>query len=71
MTLSAVCFALGYGTGLAAFVWMARRRKMATEGVWTLAWTGLIGGLVGANLGQCWAAGRQGKQCWAESRAAI
>ena len=52
MTLSSACYALGYGTGLAAFVWMARRRKLATEGIWTLAWTGLIGGLVGANLGQ-------------------
>lgn len=61
MTLSAVCYALGYAAGLAAFLWMARRRKLATEGIWTVMWVGLIGGLVGANLGQWIGGGTAGK----------
>lgn len=56
MTLSTGCYALGYLTGLAAFVWMARRRRLATTGIMAVMGAGLIGGLVGANLTQ-WAFG--------------
>ncbi len=54
MTLSAGCYALGYLTGLAAFAWMARRRRLATAGIMAVMGAGLFGGLVGANLTQ-WA----------------
>lgn len=56
LTTSAACYALGYLTGLAAFVWMARRRKLATAGIMAVMGAGLLGGLVGANLAQ-WAFG--------------
>ena len=52
MTLSSFCYLLGYGTGLAAFAWLARRRGLATSGIMAVAGAGLIGGLLGANLGQ-------------------
>ncbi len=52
MTLSSVCYLLGYLSGLAAFAWLARRRGLATEGIMAVAGAGLIGGLLGANLGQ-------------------
>jgi len=61
LTLSAGCYLLGYATGLAAFVWMARRRKMATSGIMALMGAGLIGGLVGANLAQWMFGGVAGK----------
>ena len=56
MTLSAGCYALGYLTGLAAFVFMARRRNLATAGMMAVMGAGLLGGLVGANLVQWTAA---------------
>lgn len=52
MTLSAGYYALGYLTGLAAFVLMARRRNLATAGIMAVMAAGLIGGLAGANLAQ-------------------
>ena len=52
MTLSSFCYLLGYLTGLAAFAWLARRRGLATSGIMAVAGAGLIGGLLGANLGQ-------------------
>src|SRR5579871_557000 len=52
MVLSAVCYALGYLAGVGAFLWMARRRGLLTEGVLTLLAVGLVGGLVCANLAQ-------------------
>lgn len=61
MTLSADCYALGYLTGLLAFVLMARRRNMATAGIMALMGAGLIGGLVGANLAQWIVGGTEGK----------
>ena len=61
MTLSAGCYALGYLTGLVAFVLMARRRNMATAGIMALMGAGLIGGLVGANLAQWVIGGTEGK----------
>lgn len=60
-TLSALCYALGYGTGLLAFVWMAQRRRLATPGIMALLGAGLIGGLVAANLVQWVVGGTAGK----------
>ena len=59
--LSPLCYALGYGTGLAAFYAMARRRGIATSGVMALMGAGLIGGLAGANLTQWLFGGAAGK----------
>ncbi len=61
MTLSARCYGLGYLTGLAAFAWMARRRKLATAGMMAVMGAGLLGGLVGANLAQWLFGGAAGK----------
>ena len=61
MTLSAGCYAAGYLTGLAAFAWMARRRGMATEGIFALLVAGIVGGLVCANLAQWLTTGTAGK----------
>ena len=61
MTLSAGCYALGYLTGLAAFVLMARRRNLATAGIMAIMGAGLLGGLVGANLAQWVFGGVAGK----------
>jgi len=58
-TLSSLCYALGYLTGLAAFVIMAYRRRLATSGLMAILGAGLIGGLVGANLAQ-WIFGSEG-----------
>jgi phosphatidylglycerol:prolipoprotein diacylglycerol transferase len=52
ITLSSVCYALGYLAGLGAFVWLARRRGLATEGVMALLFAALVGGLAFANLTQ-------------------
>ena len=41
MILSATCYALGYVAGLAAFGYMARRRGIATGGIWLLMSAGL------------------------------
>jgi len=59
--LSATCYALGYIAGLAAFGYMARRRGIATAGVWMLMSAGLLGGLAGANLTQMIVTGSPGK----------
>jgi phosphatidylglycerol:prolipoprotein diacylglycerol transferase len=61
MTLSAGCYLAGYLTGLGAFWLMARQRKLATQGVFTLLAAGLVGGLVFANLAQWIFAGTAGK----------
>lgn len=58
---SAICYALGYLAGLAAFGYMARRRGIATAGVWMLMSAGLVGGLAGANLTQLIVTGSPGK----------
>lgn len=55
------CYAAGYLTGLAAFVWMARRRGMATEGIFLLLAAALVGGLLCANLAQRVFMGEAGK----------
>lgn len=61
MTLSAGCYAAGYLTGLAAFAWMARRRGLATEGIFALLVAGIIGGLLCANVAQWLTTGTAGK----------
>lgn len=61
LTLSAVCYAAGYLTGLAAFLWMAWRRRLATGGILLVALAGLFGGLIGANLTQWLVTGSAGK----------
>jgi len=61
MLLSALCYGLGYLAALAAFGYMARRRGIATTGVWTLMGAGLIGGLAGANITQLIVTGSPGK----------
>ncbi len=49
---SGILYALGYIAGLLVFGYVAKRRGLATEGIWALMLAGLIGGLVGANLVQ-------------------
>lgn len=61
ITLSAVCYALGYLTGVLAFAWMARRRGFASRAIWLVMQAGLLGGLVGANVTQWLLGGTAGK----------
>lgn len=61
MTLSAICYGAGYLTGLVAFLGMAYRRRLATQGVLLLLLAGPIGGLASANLAQRLVAGSEGK----------
>ncbi len=61
MTLSAISYAAGYTTGLLAFLWMARTRKLMTEGVIILMFAGLLGGLAFAGLTQRIIGGTAGK----------
>jgi len=42
--LSPAMYLLGYGTGVAAFAWLAKRRGLSTTGVWSVAVVGLVGG---------------------------
>jgi phosphatidylglycerol:prolipoprotein diacylglycerol transferase len=59
--LAAGFYAAGYILGIAAFVWMARRRGLATEGILLAMMAGLIGGLICANLAQRAVTGAAGK----------
>jgi phosphatidylglycerol:prolipoprotein diacylglycerol transferase len=59
--LAAPVYALAYGAALLVFRWMARRRGLATAGMWLLMQAGLFGGLIGANLIQLFATGSPGK----------
>jgi phosphatidylglycerol---prolipoprotein diacylglyceryl transferase len=52
LTASSVCYALAYLSGILAFYLFARHRKLATEGIAYVAMWDLVGGLIGANLGQ-------------------
>lgn len=61
MTLSEGFYAAGYGVGVLAFLGMAWRRRLLTDGVLGLMAVGLIGGLVFANLAQRWIGGTAGK----------
>jgi phosphatidylglycerol:prolipoprotein diacylglycerol transferase len=58
---SALCYALGYLTGAGAFWAMARRRRLATQGIAILMGAGLVGGLIGANAVQQLIAREPGK----------
>jgi phosphatidylglycerol---prolipoprotein diacylglyceryl transferase len=61
LTLSAVWYALGYGMGLLVFAWMARRRGFSPDDLLGILGSGLIGGLVGANLTHFLFTGTPGK----------
>src|SRR5713226_7126471 len=61
LMVSAILYGAGYLTGLAAFLLMARKRRLLTWGVLSLLGVGLIGGLVCANLIQWLASGNAGK----------
>ncbi len=58
---AAPLYAAGYITGIATFYWIARRRGLATFGIFCIAIFGLIGGLLGATLGQYLTTGQAGK----------
>jgi phosphatidylglycerol---prolipoprotein diacylglyceryl transferase len=58
--LPAGLYALGYLTGIATFIWMARKRGLATQGMLAVMGAGLLGGLLAANLVQL-ATGSPGK----------
>lgn len=60
-SLSALFYAAGYLTGLGAYVALARRRAMATSGIFAVLGAGLLGGLIGANAAQWFATGSGGK----------
>ena len=59
--LAAPVYALAYVAAILVFWWMARRRGLDTPGIRLLMCTGLIGGLIGANLAQFVFAGGSGK----------
>ena len=59
--LAAPLYALAYLCAIAVFGWMAKRRGLATSGMWLLMQAGLIGGLIGANAVQLVATGLPGK----------
>jgi phosphatidylglycerol:prolipoprotein diacylglycerol transferase len=58
---AAVAYAGAYATGLALFAMMAKRRGIATAGIWIIMQAGLIGGLAFAGLAQLPFAGAPGK----------
>jgi len=59
--VAAPVYAAGYLAAILAFGWIAKRRGLATDGIWLLLQAGLIGGLVGANLVQFLVVGVPGK----------
>src|ERR1700683_3174832 len=61
VTLSAACYAAGYLTGAIAFLLMARRRRLLTDGVMMLMVVGLVGGLASDNIAQRIVGGAAGK----------
>jgi phosphatidylglycerol:prolipoprotein diacylglycerol transferase len=60
-TGAAIAYASAYGCGLLLFAMMARRRGIATSGIWIIMQAGLIGGLAFAGLTQLLVAGVPGK----------
>jgi phosphatidylglycerol:prolipoprotein diacylglycerol transferase len=58
---AAIAYACAYGAGLALFAMMARRRGVATAGIWLIMQAGLIGGLAFAGLTQLVFTGTPGK----------
>ncbi len=61
MSIYAFFYGLAYLTGLTVFIWMARRRGIATAGVMMIMQAGLVGGLVFANIAQYVFGGSAGK----------
>ena len=61
VTPSAICYLLGYLTGIFAFAAMAARRRLLTSGMIRVMSAGVVGGLVFAMLGQWLVAGSAGK----------
>ena len=57
MTPGNAVTALAYLIGAAVFLWAARRRKLSTEGIWTVAAVGFIFAILGAKLAQLLAEG--------------
>ena len=57
LTPASAVYAAAYTLGVAAFCLFARQRRLLTEGMLTVAMVGLIGGLLGANVGQLLATG--------------
>jgi len=57
MTLGEFITALGYLTGIAVYLYVAKRRKLLTEGMFFVACWAIAGGLVGAKLGEFLAEG--------------
>ena len=52
LTGASSVYALAYLAGIMVFCLFAKKRRLLTEGMSFVAMTGLVGGLVGANLGQ-------------------
>ncbi|MDX1932959.1 MAG: prolipoprotein diacylglyceryl transferase [Capsulimonadales bacterium] len=61
LTPSAGCYLAAYLVGCLAFVLMAKRRRLLTEGIGRTSLVALVGGLVGANVTQYLASGSAGK----------
>jgi len=61
MPVYAFFYGAAYLTGLGVFVWMARKRGIATSGVMLIMQAGLVGGLVFANVAQWVFGGSAGK----------
>ncbi len=57
MTPGEVVTGLSYLAGAGVFLWAARRRRLATEGMAILAGVGFVSGIVGAKLSQTIASG--------------
>lgn len=57
MTLGETLTGLSYLVGAAVFLWAARRRRLATEGMAILAGVGFVAGILGAKLTQTLASG--------------
>lgn len=58
---AAPVYAIAYLGAALVFMTMARRRGLATAGIWQLMQAGLLGGLIGANLVQLLFTGAPGK----------
>lgn len=51
-TPASLVYALAYSVGILVFCLLAQKRRLLTEGIGYVAMTGLVGGLLGANVGQ-------------------
>jgi phosphatidylglycerol:prolipoprotein diacylglycerol transferase len=51
-TPASAVYTLAYTVGILVFCLFAKKRRLLTEGIGYVAMTGLVGGLVGANVGQ-------------------